>query len=160
MENLLGDFQNVCTYVQNSLWFLTRISAGRSKQIFSKALYSISFLWWVYQFPLETSLQHSCKKTITLLLLPFSSRPATLLPFVPQKRQTVQQTILHSDPLTAFFFLIFKKSRLKIKYIFKLAVFSLYLSAQPNSSKAIRILKRCRQERDVHSSIFQDPFSL
>lgn len=53
-----------------------------------------------------------------------------------------------------------QKSSLKVKDSFKLVVFPLYLSVHPKPSKAFKIPQRCRQERDAHSSIYQDPFSL
>lgn len=143
-----------------SVSFLTRISAGRSKQIFLNALYSLSFSWQVYQFTHQTSPQNSYEETTILFLHQFSSsRLAIFLSYFSGKRQMFMADILPSAPLTAFSFYS-QKSRLKVKDIFKLAVFPLYLSVQPKSCKAVKIPQRCRQERDAHSLIFQGPFSL
>lgn len=72
------------------------------------------------------------------------------------KTYRVMADILGSDPLVDFSFYS-QKSRLKVKNIFS---WPFFLSALPNSSKAIRMLRKCRQEKSAHSSIFQDPFSL
>lgn len=64
------------------------LQEGPSKS-FLKALYSVSILWQVYRFPGETSLQYSYKETTTLFLPHFSSRLATFLSYLPQKRQMV-----------------------------------------------------------------------
>lgn len=107
MEKHLGDFQNVHAHIHTSLSFLTKSTAGKSNQIFLKAVYSLSFLWQVCLFLWKTSPIITTRRQNRSILISTSSPPdflATFMSFHHGRDKWLWQIILHSDPLIALSF--------------------------------------------------------